>query len=143
MKKQSKADRYREHSGMERYERGPVHERQKRHKKHNPYHAQSKSARRREHSGMEKYERGPVLAHHHRSSKGDEDMHTELYHRGGSYYGSGHNDPSNLPQHVIHHFYPHTYSNLTGDYPDTLREIDRDMLDAFHKAARYPSDSMY
>lgn len=79
----------------------------------------------------------------------NDDMHeraddeTQLYHKGRGYYGMGYGEPSNLPQEVVRHDYPEPYSRLCTDYPDTIEEIDEDMMDNFRKAEAYPSDSMY
>ena len=75
------------------------------------------------------------------------DMHeyadSESSKKGKEYYGMGYGQPSNLPQEPIQHPYPAPYPRLKEDYPDTIGEIDRDLIDSFQKTEAYPSDSMY
>lgn len=138
---QTKADRMREHRGMERYERGPVRHHRSRGRR-GAYH-QTRMDREHESRGMKKYweDMHREDSHHHRDDR-DEDE-TQLYHRGRAYYGPGYDEPSNLPQHVIRHRYPPMYHDLDNDYPDTLREIDDVLDDDYRKVERYRSDSMY
>lgn len=69
---------------------------------------------------------------------------TQLYHMGKKYYGPGYGEASNLPQYPEMSYYPKGYKYLrTGDYPDTVREIDRDEEDNINNLNRQPSDSMY
>ena len=75
------------------------------------------------------------------------DMHesadNEMKGKGKDYYGMGYGQVANLPQEHIQHPYPAPYPRLKEDYPDTIEEIDSDLMDSFHKAEAYPSDSMY
>lgn len=99
---------------------------------------QSYKSRRDESRGMKK-----AMHRHNDDMHKKADDETQLYHRGKGYYGMGYGEPSNLPQHVEHHRYPEPYPRLKDDYPDSIEEIDRDMMDNFKKVEAYPSDSMY
>ncbi len=89
--------------------------------------------------------------HRKAESKGmshyNDDMHekadSQMYHKGKEYYGMGYGHVANLPQMHHQHAYPAPYAHLKEDYPDTIEEIDHDLINSFEKAAAYPSDSMY
>lgn len=69
---------------------------------------------------------------------------TQLYHMGKGYYGPGYGHPSNLPPYPDMKYYPKETKYLnTGDYPDTIREIDHDDTDNLNNLNRQPSKSMY
>lgn len=119
---------------------------------------QSYAARRHESEAMEKhYGKRPYSAvstmdkeskrkrHYkrHNEKAHDEADETQMYHKGKEYYGAGYGEPSNLPQEPIHKKYPEPYPRLKLEYPDTLEEIDEDMMDSFRKVEDYRSDSMY
>lgn len=80
------------------------------------YH-QTKADRRRESRGMEEYE------HRHRRHHHED--------RGGMLH-EDHDEPANLPQHVIHKKYPYGSTGLGYKIDDSLRGID----DAMHEDAR-------
>lgn len=77
-------------------------------------------------------------------ARGSRKEDTQMYHEGRGYYGEGHGEFANMPQREEMRRYPDPYSNLVeSDYPDTLREIDRDMHDNMRNVERQRSDSMY
>ena len=91
------------------------------------YH-QTKKDRKDESRGMERYER---------SSK--EKMHS-------GYMGmlsEDHSAPANLPQQVVHKYYPKC-DYVDGYYlDDTIKGIDKNIDDSIEKVESYQSDSMY
>lgn len=69
---------------------------------------------------------------------------TQMYHMGKGYYGPGYGHASNLPPYPDMKYYPKDAKYLrTGDYPDTIREIDDDGEDNLNNLNRQPSKSMY
>lgn len=69
---------------------------------------------------------------------------TQMYHEGKGYYGEGYGHFANLPPREEMRPYPDPYANMVeSDYPDTLREIDRDIHDNYSNIERQRSDSMY
>ena len=69
---------------------------------------------------------------------------TQMYHMGKAYYGKGYGEPSNLPKEVDMSQYPKARKYLdTENYPDTIREIDRDNDFNYGQVSRHLSDSMY
>ena len=69
---------------------------------------------------------------------------SQMYHMGKSYYGPGYGHPSNMPPYPDMKEYPRQKRYLrTGDYPDTLREIEHDDSYNIQKLNSQPSDSMY
>lgn len=54
-----------------------------------------------------------------------------------------HSAPANLPQGVVHKYYPKC-KYMDGHYlDDTIRGVDDNIDDSVSKADRYQSDSMY
>ncbi len=69
---------------------------------------------------------------------------TQMYHMGKGYYGPGYGHPSNLPPYPDMKLYPKKRRYLrTGDYPDTMREIDDDAESNIGNLNSQPSNSMY
>lgn len=123
---------------------GPHERHAPRERRHNPYYQNAEDIRHESEGMGESWEdMHRERSHHHRGPRDDQQSSTQMYHMGKEYYGPGYGEPANLPQRSRQHYYPHTYSNLEGDYPDTLREIDEDAHNAYEKVAHYPSDSMY
>lgn len=79
----------------------------------------------------------------HHNAEAHEEADTQMYHKGSAYYGMGYGEPSNMPKEPVMREYPEPYPRLKEDYPDTIMEIDRDMMDSFRKVEDHPSDSMY
>ena len=100
---------------------------------------QSYKSRRDESRGMSKAMHMP--RDHAKGSKKDS---SQDYHEGEGYYGEGYGHFANMPPREEMRRYPDPYANLVeSDYPDTLREIDRDMHDNNRNLERQRSDSMY
>lgn len=126
--KQSPKDRKKESHGMkDYYKKYPSKESRAGHSAN-----MSTSHRKAESRGMKRH---------------NDEMHgyadNEMNRKGKEYYGMGYGEPSNLPQHPVHHTYPQPYPRLKSDYPDTIAEIDRDMIGDFENLASQPSDSKY
>lgn len=93
------------------------------------YH-QTKKDRRDESRGMKRYEEG-------RSHKNEMDS---------AYMGmlsEDHSAPANLPQHVVHKYYPKC--DYVDNYylDDTYKGIDENIDDSVRKIESHQSDSMY
>lgn len=118
--KQSRKDRMHESRGMKRYEN---------HRNHN-------SERHQDSLMMPKDAAN--------NQEGNMYEHTQMYHMGRDYYGPGYGHQSNLPPKPDLKLYPREKKYLrTGDYPDTIREIDYDGEDNMDNLNSQPSNSMY
>lgn len=117
------------------------------------HYKQTRKDRRDESRGMKRYERDHDRDHHDsdalmmpRDHAENHSMYedTQMYHMGRSYYGPGYGHPANMPPYPDIKYYPKEKQYLdTDDYPDTLREIDRDEDDNIEKVDHQPSESMY
>lgn len=81
-----------------------------------------------------------------RDAANDQNMsyETKMNSMGKSYYGPGYGHASNLPPYPDMKYYPKAASYLrTGEYPDTITEIDSDGKDNIANLNRQLSDDMY
>lgn len=91
------------------------------------YH-QTKKDRHDESVGMKRYER--------RRKEGLDDRFMGMI-------SEDHSAPANLPQRVVHSYYPKEEVIDSYYLDDTIRGIDDNIDDSVRKIDRYPSDSMY
>jgi len=91
------------------------------------YH-QTKKDRQDESVGMKRYER--------RHKDGMDDGYMGMI-------SEDHSAPANLPQHVVHKYYPKDDMCDTHYLDDTLRGIDENIDDSVRKIESHQSDSMY
>lgn len=121
---QTEMDRRHESEGMRRHD---SHNRGNR-MMGGKYH-QSEMDRRHESAGMRRHERD-----YHREGMDDNYM---------GMISEDRHAPSNLPQHVVHHYYPHTKYIDRYELDDTIKGIDESYDDSIRIVDHYASDSMY
>ncbi len=114
---QTRLDRLHESEGMKRYEHGKMKK----------YH-QTAEDRRHESEGMRRYYR---------------EKKESLDDRFMGMISEDHSCPSNLPQHVVHKYYPQNEYMDRYELDDTIEGIDDNINDSIHEIEHNPSESMY
>lgn len=97
---------------------------------------QTRKDRRHESEGMKHYEK-------ERHDRPHEGHHEGLDSRFMGMLHEDRNAPANLPQGVVHKFYPQESYSTRYELDDTISGIDENLHDTKQKVDHYPSDSMY
>lgn len=140
---QTRRDRMHESRGMKKYERKAHHledlhdERHARHHGDHKYH-QTREDRMHEAEGMRHY-----YATHKEDVGSYHDPRRRWEYEDSKMLHEDHRAPANLPQHVVHKYYPHGHYGHGMYLDDTIEGIDDQMLDDAKKMHEYLKPEKY